>query len=170
MPTFEYRKGYQQSGIEAAVVYESLEKIREAQADEHLSPPDVVEAARPKKAPLHAAFEWDNGQAAEQYRLFQARRLIRSVYVVSDEATEPSTPAYVHIEPLNYQPVSLVVERIDLFEAALAEAHRKLASAERSVRELEQAAKGSGNPDRLATIALAVAAFETVREALAVLR
>lgn len=42
-----------------------------------LSPKDVVNAARPIKSPIHDRFEWDNTKAAEQYRLEQAKHLIR---------------------------------------------------------------------------------------------
>jgi hypothetical protein len=38
---------------------------------------DVVDAARPETSPLHDSFEWDDSEAAEQYRLWQARQLIR---------------------------------------------------------------------------------------------
>lgn len=41
-----------------------------------LMPADVVESARPKSSPLHSRFEWDNTEAAERYRLWQARQLI----------------------------------------------------------------------------------------------
>lgn len=40
----------------------------------------VVDAARPKKSPLHSHFEWDDSEAAEKWRVHQARNLIR-VYV-----------------------------------------------------------------------------------------
>lgn len=42
-----------------------------------LRPEDVVNTARDKNNVLHKSFEWDNTIAAEQYRLFQARQLIR---------------------------------------------------------------------------------------------
>jgi hypothetical protein len=55
-------------------------------ADEHdgmLLPQDVVEAAKLKSSPLHSYFEWDDKKASYQFRLEQARRLIRvSVDVV----------------------------------------------------------------------------------------
>ncbi len=41
-----------------------------------LRPVDVVEAARPKNSVLHSRFEWDDSEAAERYRLWQARQLI----------------------------------------------------------------------------------------------
>lgn len=44
-----------------------------------INPPDVVAAARSPKSPLHSKFTWDDTEAAEQYRLWQARQLIRVV-------------------------------------------------------------------------------------------
>lgn len=40
-------------------------------------PADVVEFARNPKTALHSAFTWDNSEAAHQWRLQQARMLLR---------------------------------------------------------------------------------------------
>lgn len=56
-------------------VIRELERI----AGEHqglLRPSDVVKAARPVSSPLHEQFEWDNDKCGEEYRLWQARKLI----------------------------------------------------------------------------------------------
>ena len=45
----------------------------------HLTPDLVVQAAQYEQSPIHSIFEWDDGKAAHQHRLWQARRLIRSV-------------------------------------------------------------------------------------------
>ncbi len=42
---------------------------------------DIVEYARPKKSPLHKFFEWDDDKAADQYRLTQARTLIKCIVI-----------------------------------------------------------------------------------------
>jgi hypothetical protein len=42
-----------------------------------LKPEIVVEEARPKSSPLHSRFEWDDSVAGQQYRIWQARQLIR---------------------------------------------------------------------------------------------
>lgn len=48
-----------------------------------LAPKRVVDWARAHRASaLHECFEWNNGKAAEQFRLWQARELIVSVEVV----------------------------------------------------------------------------------------
>jgi hypothetical protein len=59
-----------------------------------LYPKDVVEAARPKKSPLHDEFEWDNTVAAERWRMEQARHLIR-VFVNVIEEGHSETRVYV---------------------------------------------------------------------------
>ncbi len=41
-----------------------------------LNPSDVVDSARPIESPLHSRFEWDDSEAAQRYRLWQARQLI----------------------------------------------------------------------------------------------
>src|SRR5689334_11733238 len=46
-----------------------------------LLPKDVVERAKDQNSALHSWFKWDDEEAAEQWRLQQARQLIREVYV-----------------------------------------------------------------------------------------
>lgn len=58
-------------------------------ADEHdgvLQPEAVVAAASDPDSPLHAQFEWDDTLAAAEYRLWQARVLIRRVIVEYEKA------------------------------------------------------------------------------------
>jgi len=56
-------------------IIQELHRIAAAHGGE-LRPVDVVEAAKNKTSPLHSKFEWDDGEAAERYRLWQARQLI----------------------------------------------------------------------------------------------
>lgn len=45
--------------------------------DGRITPASVLDEARDEASPLHPHFEWDDSEAAEQYRLVQARGLIR---------------------------------------------------------------------------------------------
>ena len=54
-----------------------------------LLPENVVEAARDEASPLHEHFQWDDGEAARQWRLEQARALIRTVRLVYVPAESP---------------------------------------------------------------------------------
>jgi hypothetical protein len=70
------------SGIsrkDTKVVITELKKIEAAEG--LIRPGSVVEAARAEDSPLHKFFEWDNTKAAENYRQWQARQLVASVYV-----------------------------------------------------------------------------------------
>ncbi len=53
-----------------------------------LKPEHVVQAAEPKNSVLHGCFEWDNTVAGLQYRLWQARSLIRVTVEYSDKVLE----------------------------------------------------------------------------------
>jgi len=61
----------------------ALQKIEKEHGK--LEPSVIVDAARDPNHVLHNYFEWDNGKAADEYRLWQARQLIVSVYVVSSD-------------------------------------------------------------------------------------
>jgi hypothetical protein len=69
-----------------------------------LKPEDVVEAARPKDSPLHSQFEWSNTEAANKWRIHQARNLIR---VTVEWLNVPGKAEPVEIRPF----VSLTPDR-----------------------------------------------------------
>jgi hypothetical protein len=148
-PTFTFRDGARVSGIAPQVAGEELARIREKHGQ--LTPRVTVDESRPKNAPLHGAFEWNDGKAADEYRLQQARGLIRAVCVVS-EATDEACPVYVHVREDasngagSYQPLELVVQEPDLFAAALAELQAKLSGAQRAIEELHDAARRMNKP------------------------
>lgn len=75
-----------------------IEFLRRQQKGE-LTPQDVVGDARNPNSPLHSYFEWNDGAAAEAYRLHQARGLIRSVVAIytREEAPAVRTKAFIHV-------------------------------------------------------------------------
>lgn len=82
----------------ADAVGHRLEELREKFKGE-LTPADVVADARSHNSPLNSFFEWNDGKAADQYRLQQARSLIRAVVAVVVSAGAPAqrVQAFVHI-------------------------------------------------------------------------
>lgn len=56
-----------------------------------LKPEDIVEEARDGESPLHKHFTWDDGEAADKYRLMEAQRLIQVVveYLPNDKSEKP---------------------------------------------------------------------------------
>jgi len=62
---------------------------------------DLVKEAAAENHPLHGEFEWNNGKAAEKYRLHQARQLIASVRIriVDENAQCDPIRAFVNLRP-----------------------------------------------------------------------
>jgi hypothetical protein len=69
------RRNLTEAQIKAALI--KLEKRVKAGGLAELRPQDVVDAARDPKHILHDQFTWDDAEAAERYRLMQARELLR---------------------------------------------------------------------------------------------
>lgn len=68
-------------------IVEALKELHEKKGILH--PKDVVEEARKESSPLHSQFEWDDTEAAEKYRVWQARELITTVYVKVESNGKP---------------------------------------------------------------------------------
>lgn len=81
--TYAWKAGGR-SPVPAQIAGEALIAIQEANGD-FFTPASVVFAARPKNAPLHPAFEWNDKKAAAAHREDQARYLIRNIVMVNPE-------------------------------------------------------------------------------------
>lgn len=112
-----------------------------------LRPEEVVERARAPESPLHGWFEWDDDEAAQKYRIHQARNLIR-VNVTYLQTLGRSVPyrVFVSLSPdrsaAGGYRVTTDVLRDDAARAImLADALRELRAIQfkyRNLRELER--------------------------------
>jgi len=95
MKTATYRRKpgarVSQDAIEAAG--KSLPGIRKKHG--RLTAEIVLKEASAQTHPLHGYFEWDDTAAAHQYRLEQARLLLRSVLIVDSTLARKPLRAYV---------------------------------------------------------------------------
>lgn len=63
-----------------------------------ITPKIILEDSRDEKAPLHPCFEWNDGKAAEAYRLQQAREILVSLKVTVEKGEkEIQTRAFVNV-------------------------------------------------------------------------
>lgn len=69
-------------------MFQELELVR-SQHDGILRGEDVVEWARDPSTALHDRFEWDDAKCGEEYRLWQARRLIAVFVTVVGKDNSP---------------------------------------------------------------------------------
>ena len=64
------------------------ELLRIAQRDGFLTPQVVLAEARSESSPLHSHFTWEDGEAAERWRLYEAASLIRRYKIEVDVAED----------------------------------------------------------------------------------
>lgn len=125
-------------------VQQELEQIRK-DAGGILRPVDVVEFARDPDTALHSRFTWDDDKAAAEYRLWQARTLIRiCVTVLADDS--PPIRAYVSLmddrqdDGGGYRTMYNVLRNPDQRAALLRQAEKDMRRFEQTYRALQELA------------------------------
>lgn len=108
-----------------------LEQIRKAN-DGILKADAVVEYASDPNTAMHTWFTWDDTEAAEQWRLHEARMLIR-ITITTVETEKDSIPMRVYVSMENdrynsdgggYRSLEEVLTNVELRDALLAQAAR----------------------------------------------
>lgn len=118
----------------------------------------VLERARDESSALHSCFTWDDSEAAEQWRLTEARRLIIKVKVeVQTRPNEPSirVRAYTSLmsDRLNgagYQSTVTVMADADRRSELLRTAMAELQAFQRKYRHLAELSMVMAEIDRVA--------------------
>lgn len=164
------RRGVSIAGVKPGTVVSALEDIANSDKSKRLTAEKVLDASRPAKAPLHPAFEWNDEKAAENYRIHQARNVIRSVQVVNTQTGE-KTPVWVYVPNSigrgEYARTTVVVKSPDSFMLALSHLQKRVYEAAEAVEQLRRAARESGkDEDRLTQIGIAVHAMGVAQAAL----
>lgn len=154
---YGWAPGRATADLDPQKVGDELERIR-GRAGE-LTPTLVLDAARRKRSPLHPWFEWDDGSAAEKYRLWQARHLVTSVIVERvDEMESLPVRAFVSVS----REGSSTREYIPTLDAREDPFFRKQVLD----RALDEALKWRRRYEDLAEFAGVVAAIDETAEAL----
>lgn len=114
-------------------------------ADEHgglLNPEVVVQEAINPTSPLHDYFEWDDGLASDQWRLQQARQLIRVQVTLIDPKSQRWDRVYVSLGDdrgeNGYRRMIDVMSDTDLSEKLLSEAKRDMLVFQEKYNHLQQ--------------------------------
>lgn len=115
-----------------------------------VDPVAVVEYARDPKTALHNRFEWDDTEAAERYRIWQARQIIRMELVVVpvDEGKGKTVRSFISLvadrrteADKGYRFMVDVLSDTDLREQMLDAAHRDMLIFRRKYNQLNELAK-----------------------------
>lgn len=87
-----------------------LEELHGLISNGRLLPEDVVDAARNPNSVLHNYFTWDDSEAAHQFRLQEARALIKRVKVdlIREDNTVVRVPSFIRSVNAGYQDIHAV--------------------------------------------------------------
>ena len=111
-------------GVDAQTVAEELRAI-----GDEFSPAQVVDAARDESTELHKCFEWNDGRAAELYRLQQARKVVQAL-VIEEQAKPKERPEirvfYKPEKERGYMETKRIVRDEDAYANLLAQARQEL--------------------------------------------
>jgi|SRR5882724_3615433 len=120
-----------------------------------ITPHMVVQAAKKEDSPLHKAFEWDDGKAAEKYRLVQARFLINSVQIqILGKKTEGYINAIVSVDNVKtrgYVSTEAAMNDQFIYKQVLKNATRELEYWQKKYRTLRDL-QGIINPEVLESV------------------
>lgn len=106
---------------------------------EEITPQNVLDLARNENSVIHDDFEWDDKIAGEKYRLHQARRMIQSFVIETEENEKvPTRVLQITAEQNVYKPVTFFVEREDEYKALLNRALSELESFQRRYKRLAE--------------------------------
>lgn len=155
------------AGAPAEVIGPELERISHVHGG--LTATVVVTEAKPPDAPLHPCFTWDDATAATEYRLWEARNLIRSVYVIEDGEDKGAEYALVRAEGESgvYMPTAAVVQDEELLAAAIEHLKKNLIGAEKGLCDLQKRAEQKGDRRRVKYLVSATQHVGLARDSLA---
>lgn len=134
---------------------------------------DLLDAARDPESPAHSAFEWDDSVAAEEFRKYQARKLISFTFI-SVEKKPPQPMRWVPMPrdeakgtpgtpPGIYRPLSYIYERPDEWKRAVDYSVQHLKSAQRYLQDLYDYAEAHQEvEDRRVVVKEAIGLFENI--------
>lgn len=135
-PRYRFVHGSQVSGVTADQVGDELEAIHAKIG--YINPEQVLLNASKEDSILHDLFEWDDAKAAHEYRVDQARYLIRSVELIIPERKEQKVRAFVKVGERMYYPVQEALSDKSMRETVLKRARRDLDSWQRRYQHLEE--------------------------------
>lgn len=139
-------------------IKEVADKLQQLEQENgQLDPVAVVESARDPNSPMHSFFEWDDTEAARQYRLGQARQLIRRIKV---EVTVRDVPLQVvryvrdsSDQSNGYRNILRVRDDVDIARDALLDEMMRVEKAARRARAVAAVLGTAADVEQIIAIA-----------------
>lgn len=104
------------------------------------TPAQILDKARDTKSELHKCFDWNDAEAAEKWRLQQARNIVCNlVYKETSSEPSPSIRLFFKTDSENgYKPTSLILQNKDEYQKLLSRALAELNSFKTKYKTLSE--------------------------------
>ena len=122
---------------DAQAAGEQCERLAE---EGRLTAKELVNENRPKNAPLHGAFEWNDKIAGELYRENQARHIMNSLLIVREDAEPVRVLLNIERKSPEYKHIDAILQSEDDTRKMLDMALEELTWFERKYRQLKELA------------------------------
>lgn len=133
-------------GVDPDAAWAEIQSIQEDNRG-IASPKAIVARARDPRNPLHPAFTWPDNEAAEKWRRYEARQLVRALRIHFEANGAPS-PALVNVRlergSRGYMNTDQALERLDLRAQVLREALKLYLALARRFSALSELAEVHG--------------------------
>lgn len=115
------------------------EMCNQLESEGRLNAQTLVDVNRPEDAPLHNSFEWNDSIAGEEWRKHQARHIIHSL-VITSENKEVETRAFFKLSSVqrNYDSVRTIIQDEDKNAQLLRDAEKELKAFQTKYRGIEK--------------------------------
>ena len=117
---------------DANKVYSELETIKDR------TPQNIVDFAKDENAELHKCFNWDDEFCANEYRKQTARIIVCNLVFEEKKTKEPTRIRVMQNTGRTYEPVRMILQNKDEYEALLERAYAELRSFKERYKNLTE--------------------------------
>lgn len=141
MSAYQWKSG-SRIRADAQASGELMERL--AASEEGLTAKTLLEANKPKSAPLHDYYEWNDVVAAEEWRLHQSRNAINSIIRCDVKSTDeigdeqPVRAFFITTESNCYDSIQAIVQDEDKYSVLLRQAYAELTAFQRKYEALKE--------------------------------
>lgn len=110
--TFKFKADAQKCADEIMEICEELESA---------TPQQILEKARDSNTELHKCFTWDDTEAAEKWRISEARAIVRNLKIIEQKSDKQSEPTTIRVfyktdNESGYKPTKLILKKPDEYK------------------------------------------------------
>lgn len=110
---------------------------------ESATPQQILEKAKDSSTELHKCFTWDNSEAAEKWRVQEARTIVRSLKIVEEKPDKKPEPTTIRVfyktdNESGYKPTKLILKKPDEYKMLVERCRSELLSIKQKFQNISE--------------------------------